>query len=132
MATGHFEEFDPLIEIQLTGASDHPARSLVCLVDTGSTGFLSVPEASAERLGLVPQDTLNIEYADGSTANRSMCLGIASINGTQGQGVAALEPSLKHPLLGIRFLQVLGLKLLIDQRNGIVELSPSPEQSTVY
>ncbi|MGH9869853.1 MAG: hypothetical protein ACREAA_17040 [Candidatus Polarisedimenticolia bacterium] len=125
MATGYFQNFDPLIEIQLTGATSHPASRLTCLVDTGSTGFLSVPEASAEALGLVPQDTLEMEYADGSIAQRPACLGIARIDGMEGRGIVALEPSLKYPLLGIRFLQILGLKLLIDQRNGVVELSPA-------
>lgn len=125
MATGKFHNFDPLIEIHLTGSTKHPATPLTCLVDTGFTGFLSVPEVSADELGLMPQDTLEMEYLDGSTVKRPACLGIATIDGIAGTGIVALEPALKYPLLGIRFLQILGLKLLIDQRVGRVELSRS-------
>lgn len=125
MAIGRFEGSDPLIQISL-GAPDHPPETVTCLVDTGFDGFLLISEAQAAPLHLTGQYPGNVEYADSSTAARPYCVAVAEIDGVRRRGLVALEPVLRRPLLGIKFMKAFGLRLILDPSDNRVELVPAP------
>ena len=61
--TGHDGAGHPRLRIAVSGTTG--SRSFDALVDTGFTGFLLVPEASAGSLGLIPLSTTWHPLADG-------------------------------------------------------------------
>ena len=121
MATGYFKGLDPVIPIAL-GAPDHPSTPITCLVDTGFDGFLLLPEAAAPDFELTETVPGIIEYADGSIAKRSWCIGVTEVDGEQRRGFVALEPGARQPLLGMMFLKAFGFKLTVDPSSNLVEL----------
>ena len=129
MAAGYFdedEENDPLIQIGLTGAADHPIQPIVCLIDTGFDGFLLLPEADAPTFKLITKHTLPVVYANRTTAPRPLCVGFAEIGGVRKQSLVTLEANASHTLLGIMFPRVFELRLLVDVPNRIIELATAP------
>lgn len=123
MATGYLANGEPFIEIGLAGALTPPPKKLACLIDTGFTGFLSIPLVDALPFGLILSGTTSVVFANGTTEFRLTCLGVASIDGQTKAGVITLEPQGTNVLLGMDFLRVFGLQLRVDPSTATVELS---------
>ena len=89
------------------------------IIDTGFTGFLSLPLIEAIRLGLVLYGTTPVSFADGSQAFRLTARGMVKIQEAQKIGVAILEPSSTEVLLGMGFLRVFE-KAFFVTINGVI------------
>lgn len=113
MATGYLDNGDPCIEIEVSNPLNWRSR-LKCLIDTGFSGFLSIPILQAFPLGLLLFGTIPVTLADGSTQYKLTCLGQAHLDNQAEIGVIIIEPSSDQVLLGMDFLRKFRKKLLID------------------
>ncbi|MGA3162358.1 MAG: hypothetical protein ABSC77_14215 [Terracidiphilus sp.] len=84
------------------------------VIDTGFTGFISMPQVSALPLGLNLYGTVSIELADGDKATRLTAKGMVEVLGEEKAGVVILEPNSKDVLLGMAFLSVFGRALFLS------------------
>lgn len=111
-------------------------KKLKCVIDTGFTGFLSVPILDAFPIGLLLVGTIPVTLADGSTQYKLMCLGSASIGNEAHVGTILIEAGSTQSLLGMEFLRQFSKKLVLDPVAGTVELAdcapppPVPPQSS--
>jgi len=112
---------DPCIDIEVSNPIGWKQK-LTCLIDTGFTGFLSIPMFTAFPIGLLLSGTMSLTLADGSTQFRLTCLGSASLDGEAQVGVIIIEPSSDQVLLGMDFLRKFNLQLIVDPINSTVEL----------
>jgi predicted aspartyl protease len=83
------------------------------MIDTGFTGFLSLPIVSAIPLGLTLFGTSENVYADGSTGSNLMTWGTVLFgDGKSANGPIGLSPG-DQPLLGMSFLRITKNAILI-------------------
>ena len=132
--TGFFSKSgSPALKISLHGPFGTPVE-FEGILDTGFTGFVSVPLLSALPLGLLLFGTASIELADGSKCARITAQGSADIHGESEIGVIILEPNSNDVLIGMAFLRLFkralfvsqGLVLLVDETRTPDEDIPIP------
>lgn len=82
-------------------------------VDTGFTGFLSIPFLSAVKAGLIFGGAISLTLADGKSQSFLYCLGLAEAGTKSAIGIVVISPS-DDILLGMEFLRLLGLRLIVD------------------
>jgi predicted aspartyl protease len=121
MATGYLENNEPFIDLVVRGMATAPSPTKV-LIDTGFTGFLSIPLIGALPLGLVLASPTSVVLADGSAVFRLLCVAWAELDGHTKPGMVILEPTGSHAMLGIDFLRKFNARLTIDPSAGRVEL----------
>ena len=124
MATGYLDNGEPVLEIAVKGALSNVPQQLTCLVDTGFTGFLSIPLVEALPLGLVLSGTTSVTFANGATEYRLTCLGVVEVDALSEAGVIILEMQGNRAILGMDFLRIFGLELRVEPTSGLVELAP--------
>jgi len=112
---------DPCIDVEVTNPLGW-ANTLHCVIDTGFTGFLSVPILEAFPIGLLLVGTMPVTLADGSTQYKLMCVGKANIGAESHVGTILIEPGGSQTLLGMEFLSVFSKRLIVDPIAGVVEL----------
>lgn len=115
----------PTISIEVTGAIPGSSKSIVALVDTGFTGFLSLPILEAFPIGLILHGTTSVILADGTRHSKFTCLGVVSYGGENKAGVVIIEPSSDEAIVGMDFLKKFRLTLLTDPDSGTVALFDS-------
>lgn len=99
MATGYLDNGDPYIDVDIPAFGQ--AVTLRCLIDTGFTGFLSVPLLQAFPLGLILSSTTNVALANGAVETKLVCLGLARLDGVQQIGIFMIENRGSDVLLGM-------------------------------
>lgn len=111
---------NPTFRISVWGIfPDNPVEMEV-LLDTGFSGFLTLPLQTALPLGLVLLSTAEYVMADNSKQLNLLCHGTIGFDGEQVSGLIAISPG--DPLLGMEFLRKSRLRLLLDATNGIFSL----------
>lgn len=113
----------PSIRITIAGVFGLKGQEFDATVDTGFTGFVSMPIMSAFPLGLPLYGTTSVQFGDGSTASRFTVLCEVTLGDESKTGIAILEPSTTEILIGMelikRFEKSLvmhrGILLLMDQ-----------------
>ncbi len=113
------ESGSPVIKIVIAGAFPASAQEFEATVDTGFTGFISMPIMSALPLGLPLYGTTSVQFADGGTSSRFTALGVATLGGETEAGVVILQPSTTSTLVGMEFLRKFK-KSLVMYRGVIV------------
>jgi predicted aspartyl protease len=99
------------------------------ILDTGFTGFISMPLLSALPLGLMLYGTVSIELADGSRATKLTAKGLAAAYGEERVGVVVLEPTSNDILLGMAFLRLFGRAIFVSKDMILlVDESRTPDQ----
>lgn len=123
MPTGYLDKNgDPYVSVEVANPLGWKQK-FDCLIDTGFTGFLSIPMLQAFPIGLLLRGTMKVVLADGSTQDKLTCLGSASLESEVNVGLIIIEPRSNQVLLGMDFLRKFGKKLMIDPINRIVELT---------
>lgn len=113
----------PCIKVSIWGLARAFSHEFEAMIDTGFTGFLSIPISSAFPLGLTLYGTTTYTLADGSASPKLLGFGTVAIEaGTAGEeaahGVIVLEANSSGLLLGMDFLHKLN-KSLIVTKSGV-------------
>lgn len=125
MLTGYFNaNGDPCIEIEVSNPLGWK-RKIECVIDTGFTGFLSIPMVQAFPIGLLLIGTIPVKLADGSVSYKLTCLGKAYLGQESQIGTILIEPGSDQALLGIEFLKTFNKRLVVDPAMPLVEIVPA-------
>jgi predicted aspartyl protease len=105
----------PAAKIRIWGVFEQAAQEFEAIIDTGFSGFLSMPMVQAFPLGLVLMGTTNVVLADGSTDTKLIALGRVRLGASgERQGVVILEPNnTTDILIGMEFLAQFELTLVL-------------------
>ena len=104
----------PTITIKVRGSIDANEQEFKAIIDTGFTGFLSMPLLRAVPLGLPLYGTTSLTLADGTTRTHLVATGHVSISDNQsGSGVVVLQTNSSELLVGMDFIRVLGPTLVL-------------------
>jgi clan AA aspartic protease len=112
----------PTIDIEVSGPLEQFKRSFTALVDTGFSGFLSLPMVQAFPLGLILHGTTTVILADGTRQSKFTCLGDVTFGDQSEVGTIIIEPDADEALVGMEFLKKFKLALLTDADTGSVFL----------
>jgi len=105
----------PAIQLRIKGPLG-PGREFEATIDTGFTGFLSIPILVALPLGLVLYGTTSVAFANGDTGLRLTAAAEIVIHEESRVGTAVLEPSSTEILVGIDFLRKFGKAVFLSSR----------------
>jgi len=92
------------------------------VIDTGFTGFVSMPLIRAFPLGLILASTVNLVLADGTTVTRLTAYGFVRVENERNPGVIVLDPGADEVLLGMDFLKKFQRTLVVNSNTPSVEL----------
>jgi predicted aspartyl protease len=106
----------PCIKVKISGAYPEFATEFEAVIDTGFTGFISMPFVQAFPLGLPLTGTTPVVLADGNVHEKFMAICSAQLEGgtTWEAGVVILEPTSTDILLGMEFMQKFQKTLFVD------------------
>jgi predicted aspartyl protease len=120
----------PHIKIRVWGLSDQFGQEFEAMIDTGFSGYLSLPLVRAFPLALTLFGTTQYELADGSMSPKLLAHGNIDHEGEITSGLIALESNANcGPLLGMEFLRQ-SKKMLLLGKGGVMLLDEPPEEIT--
>ena len=129
-ATGSIVGGTPSLKIKLQGVFSKDPAEFVGIVDTGFSGFISIPIIQAFPLGLPLYGTTNVTLADGQTQSKLIAQAKATIGGQTELGLVILEPSSTEVLIGMDFLRRFNCALFVTS-NGIALLDETEVQKLI-
>lgn len=110
----------PKTNIQMKGTLTD-SQTFEAIIDTGFTGFVSMPLSVALPLGLVLYATATFTLADGSKENTFLCLGTAIMDGRKEVGLVSLSKG-NDILVGTEFLSKFESYLVFDYKSREFDL----------
>src|SRR5580698_8430251 len=97
----------PAIKLWIYGAYIAARQEFEATIDTGFSGFISMPFVRAFPLGLPLIGTTSVVLADGKTHDKFIAMSSASLTGELSEqwevGTVILEPSSTDILVGMEF-----------------------------
>jgi len=116
--TGYFDKLgNPCIKFHLNGVyHQKPGIEYEAVIDTGFTGFISLPITTAFTLGLPLYGTASPTLADGTQSTCITAQGKATFSGQTKIGVVVLQASSQEILLGMDFLRQFHLSLVVTNK----------------
>jgi len=115
---GYFNEKGyPIVKINVRGIGK--SGEIISLIDTGFSGYLSIPVTTAIQLGLAVIGVERVQYADGRIANELVFLVAVDIDGKE-RGIPATLTWSPQALAGIKLFSDYSLK--IDFKNRKIEI----------
>ena len=116
--TGSFNNSgSPVIKIAVYGLFEQSKQEFEAIVDTGFSGFLSMPIVQAFPLGLVLTGTTATILADGSKSFKLTALGKVVVGDQTEVGLILLNIGSSDILIGMEFLKIFERTLMISS-NG--------------
>jgi predicted aspartyl protease len=109
----------PALKIKLSGPFGD-GLEFEGILDTGFTGFISMPLLSALPLGLILYGTASVELADGSKQVKLTAQAMAKVEGESEVGVVILEPSSNDVLIGMAFLRLFRRAVLLSSNSVVL------------
>ncbi len=123
MWTGSLDKTgSPTLKLSVAGVAQKFSQEFEAIIDTGFTGFLSMPLTKAIPLGLILYGTTTVILADGQTAFRLTAYVTATVEGQSKGGVVILEWNSSEILIGMDFLRKFEKTLLIHTNRPFVIL----------
>ena len=117
LATGFFDKNgSPSIKIKLAGAYSTKATEFELIVDTGFSGFISMPIIRAFPLGLPLTGTTSVVLADGKSQTKLFASAKTTIGNRTEVGLVILEESSSHILVGMDFLRTFKLAIFVGEK----------------
>lgn len=112
----------PHFTIEVFGYSPQNLVKIDAMMDTGFSGFLSLPLANCFQSALILLSTATYILADGKPSNTLLCLGTVKANDDNNiarSATGAISVSFNSPttLLGVDFLSRINGKLVLDLPN---------------
>lgn len=117
----------PCLRISIKGPFN-PGQEFDAVIDTGFSGFLSMPLVQAFPLGLILYGTTTVTLADGSSDYKLTAQAMVVMGDVHEIGIAILEPSSSEVLIGMEFLKTFNRVLFLHPEKSIVTLA---EQSVI-
>jgi predicted aspartyl protease len=111
----------PIIPIEVYGFSKDFTQKFDAMLDTGFSGFLSLPLAYAFKVGLILASTASFTLANGETDHTLLCFGGIKLNGEEQPGLISISKG-NDVLLGMEFLRKFNKKLHLDCGSNLVIL----------
>jgi len=99
------------------------------IIDTGFTGFASIPLAEAIRLGLLLWGTTSVSFANGETSYRLTGKCQIAVDDQKKIGVAILEWQASEVLLGMAFVRQFEKVLLVTSSTVVLQDEAEPPSS---
>lgn len=121
----------PAIKIGISGVLQRKPTEFEATVDTGFSGFLSMPLLQAFPIGLVLKGTMALQYADGSASDKLIALGEVSVGNELEINVIILHEKSNTVLVGMEFLQVFRKRLIVSTESKTVLLEDEPQHQAV-
>jgi predicted aspartyl protease len=120
-ATGFFDNSgSPAVSIGISGAIQQQPADFNALIDTGFSGFISMPMVKAFPLGLILSGTVSVVLADGSSAYRITASGTVWLGADRQSGEIILETGTGEVLLGMEFLRTFRKRLIVSYNQGVI------------
>lgn len=114
--SGYLDSFgNPGITIKVYGVAEAAQQEFEATIDTGFSGFLMMPMASAFPLTLTLMSSADYELADGSLVSKLLAHGSVVIGDQTVSGAITLEPNECGLLLGMAFLNKAKRSLWVHQ-----------------
>lgn len=125
--TGYLDKAGhPHIKIKVWGLSANFGQEFDAMIDTGFSGYLSIPLVQAFPLALTLFGTTQYELADGSMSPKLLAHGSIDHEGEITSGLIALEANANcGPLVGMDFLRQSKTMLLLG-RGGVMLVDEPP------
>lgn len=111
---------NPTLKIKVWGVLTSSAIEIEVMLDTGFSGFLTLPLQTALPLGLILLSTAEYVLADNSKQLNLLCHGSLGFDDENVSGLIAISPG--DPLLGMEFLRKSRLRLSLDAAKNIFML----------
>ena len=111
VATGSFDNGTPSLKFSLGGVGGE--KEFTAVIDTGFSGFVSMPMIQAFPLGLPLYGTTTVTLADGKSQAKLVAHGKAQLSDKIQFGLVILEGGSSDVLIGVDFLRRFGLALLV-------------------
>lgn len=132
--SGFFDEHGfPCMEFALQAEnSPIPKRTLTGIIDTGSTGFLQVPQETATRLSFPepePRSAVDVGFGDGTSRSCPVVRGYVTLGKKTRAGSVIVAPG-GRILIGMALLRVFSLALIVSPGN-VARLVPSERLSAI-
>lgn len=128
--TGSFgNSGSPILKIAVSGPFSK-GKEFEAVLDTGFTGFLSMPLIEAFPLGLVLYGTAGVLLADGRQQFKLTAKGMITVGSEQKVGIVILEPGSSELLLGMAFLRQFE-RVLYVSRNEVVLINEAELQKAI-
>lgn len=118
----------PIIPIEVYGYSKEITQHFDAMLDTGFTGFLSLPLVYALKVGLILKSTASFTLADGSKDHTLLCFGGIKLNNEDQTGLISISKG-EDALLGIDFLIKFNKILHLDCCNNVIRLDNAANNS---
>jgi predicted aspartyl protease len=116
LASGYFGPTgDPRLKVKLGGVFNPTGIELEAIIDTGFSGFLSIPLLQAFPIGLPLYGTTTVQFADGSTGNKLTAMGTLMVGSVQRTGVVILQETQADALLGMDFIRRFNVALVMTK-----------------
>ena len=123
MWTGSLDKTgSPTLKISIFGLTPDFAQEFEAVIDTGFSGFISMPITQAFPLGLIIYGTTTVQLADGSTQFKLTAFGTASKEGKSQAGIIILDQNSNDVLIGMDFLRKFEKVLTLHPRKPFVVL----------
>jgi predicted aspartyl protease len=120
----------PNVKIRIWGMAEQFAQEFEAMIDTGFTGFLSMPLTAAFPLALTLFGTTSYTLADGSVSPKLLGYGTVELEGEQADGSIVLESKSSGLLLGMEFLRKLNKALVVSKTGVLLIDDPAPVAPT--
>ncbi|MGH8015837.1 MAG: hypothetical protein ACREBV_06565 [Candidatus Zixiibacteriota bacterium] len=114
----------PTFPIAVAGPmpSTFGTHDFVAGIDTGFSGFLSLPFLGAIKSALIFGGVMPLTLADGSTQPFLYCVGEVKVQTKSAIGLILVSRS-NDVLAGMEFLKLLGLRLIVDPTTNVATLT---------
>lgn len=114
--TGYFADIGlPVVKITVFGPYRHLAQEFEAILDTGFTGFLSMPLQKAASLGLVLAGTEQTRLANGSQAETLTVAGTVRLGKEELAGPIHLTHGGELVLFGMQALRAFNKTLVVSR-----------------